>query len=99
MPHTGDERRELEITDNWPAYVQLKVFGYDDYFYGDVDSDGLLDRLLPNPAAPNYVKMTTPTKPFIVWTLVVDDATSLTASPQLVVEQHIQSCAKSHVDV
>ena len=75
MTHTGDGTWELEIMDNWPAYVQLNVFGYDDYFYGDVDGDGVLDRLPPNSAAPNYVNMTAPPKPFIAWTLVIDDAT------------------------
>lgn len=45
---------------NWTAYIQLNVFGYDDYFYGDINGDGVLDRLPPNSTAPNYVDMTTP---------------------------------------
>ena len=75
MTHNSDGKWELEIMDNWPAYVQLNVFGYDDYFYGDTDGDGVLDRLPPNSAAPNYVNMTAPPKPYIAWTLIVDDAT------------------------
>ena len=65
MTHTCDGTWELEIMDNWPVYVQLNVFGYVDYFYGDVDGDGVLDRLPPNSAAPNYVNMTAPPKPYI----------------------------------
>lgn len=34
----------------WPTYVQLNVYGYDDYFYGDTDGDGIMDRLPPNSA-------------------------------------------------
>ena len=75
MTHNAEGKWELEIMDNWPAYVQLNVFGYDDYFYGDVDGDGVLDRLPPNSAAPNYVNMSAPPKPYLAWTLVVDDAT------------------------
>ncbi|KAF9053716.1 modular protein with glycoside hydrolase family 13 and glycosyltransferase family 5 domains [Hymenopellis radicata] len=48
---------ELEIMANWPTYVQLNVWGFDDYYYGDVDGDGVLDRLPPNTNAPNYVNM------------------------------------------
>ena len=83
MTHTPEGKWELEIMDNWPAYVQLNVFGYDDYFYGDTDGDGILDRLPPNSAAPNYVNMTAPPKPYLAWTLIVDDATlSWTLQPR-----------------
>ena len=75
MTHNEEGKWELEIMDNWPAYVQLNVFGYDDYFYGDTDGDGVLDRLPPNSAAPNYINMTAPPKPYLAWTLIVDDAT------------------------
>ena len=74
MTHNAEGKWELEIMDNWPAYLQLNVFGYDDYFYGDTDGDGILDRLPPNSAAPNYVNMTAPPKPYLAWTLIVDDA-------------------------
>ena len=75
MTQNAEGKWELEIMDNWPAYLQLNVFGYDDYFYGDTDGDGILDRLPPNSAAPNYVNMTAPPKPYLAWTLIVDDAT------------------------
>lgn len=71
---------------SWPSYVQLNVFGFDDYFYGDSDGDGVLDRLPPNalcrfslrlglanPQAPNYLNMSLPPSPFLAWTLHVND--------------------------
>ncbi|KII88464.1 glycosyltransferase family 5 protein [Plicaturopsis crispa FD-325 SS-3] len=74
MEHTGDSRWELEIMANWPTYVQLNVWGYDDYYYGDSDGDQVLDRLPPNTNAPNYLNMSAPPHPHLAWTLVVDDA-------------------------
>ncbi|KAF8522241.1 glycoside hydrolase family 13 and glycosyltransferase family 5 protein [Hysterangium stoloniferum] len=75
MQHTGDGKWELEIMASWPTYVQLNVFGFDDYFYGDTDGDGVLERLPPNSAAPNYVNMSAPPHPHLAWALVVDDST------------------------
>ncbi len=48
MKQSGDGQWELEIMSTWPSVVQLNVFGYDDFYYGDVDGDGVLDRLPPN---------------------------------------------------
>jgi alpha-1,3-glucan synthase len=73
MTHTSHGKWELEIMSTWPTYVQLNVFGYDDYYYGDVDGDGVLDRLPPNTAAPNYLNISAPPHPHLAWTLVVDD--------------------------
>ena len=68
-----DDRWELEVMATWPTYMQLNVFAFDDYFYGDTDGDGVLDRLPPNSAAPNYVNISAPPHPFISWNLVVDE--------------------------
>ncbi|PCH38049.1 glycosyltransferase family 5 protein [Wolfiporia cocos MD-104 SS10] len=65
---------ELEIMDTWPSYVQINVFGFDNYFYGDVDGDGVMDRLPPNTLSPNYLNMSAPPKPHLAWNLVIDDA-------------------------
>ncbi|EJD02308.1 modular protein with glycoside hydrolase family 13 and glycosyltransferase family 5 domains [Fomitiporia mediterranea MF3/22] len=73
MEQTGDNTWELEIMTSWPAFVQLNVYGFDDYFYGDTDGDGILDRLPPNSVAANYVNMSAPPKPHLAWKLVVDD--------------------------
>jgi alpha-1,3-glucan synthase len=75
MAHVSDNRWELPIMADWPTYIQLNVFGYDDYYYGDVDGDGVLDRLPPNTNAPNYVNMSAPPHPRLAWTLIVDDST------------------------
>ncbi|EIM79631.1 uncharacterized protein STEHIDRAFT_143093 [Stereum hirsutum FP-91666 SS1] len=64
---------ELEIMATWPTYIQLNVYAYDSYYYGDVDRDGVPDRLPPNTAASNYLNMSAPPKPHLAWDLVVDD--------------------------
>jgi alpha-1,3-glucan synthase len=74
MTQTGDSQWELEIMSTWPTFVQLNVFGYDNFYYGDVDNDGVLDRLPPNTDAPVYCNLSAPPKPHISWTLVVNDA-------------------------
>jgi alpha-1,3-glucan synthase len=66
---------ELEIMATWPTYIQLNVWGFDDYFYGDYDGDGVLDRLPPNSVAPSYLNMSAPPPPHLAWTLIVDDST------------------------
>ncbi|THG99779.1 hypothetical protein EW026_g2645 [Hermanssonia centrifuga] len=75
MDHNDEGKWELEIMATWPTYVQLNVWGYDDYYYGDVDNDGILDRLPPNTAAPNYLNMSAPPHPHLAWALLVDDST------------------------
>ncbi|KAG8962311.1 Cell wall alpha-1,3-glucan synthase ags1 [Tulasnella sp. 419] len=73
MQHRDDGKWELEIMAAWPSYVQLNVYGYDDYFYGDFDGDGRMDRLPPNSVTPNYLNMSAPPWPYLSWSLVVDD--------------------------
>ena len=65
---------ELDIMAGWPSSIQLNVYDFDDYFYGDTDGDGVLDRLPPNSLAINLVNMTAPPKPHLSWTLIVDDS-------------------------
>lgn len=48
MERGDDGKWELEIMATWPMYVQLNVWGYDDYYYGDTDGDGIMDRLPPD---------------------------------------------------
>lgn len=47
MTQNDDGLWELEIMATWPTYVQLNVFGFDNYYYGDTDGDGIMDRLPP----------------------------------------------------
>jgi alpha-1,3-glucan synthase len=74
MTQNSQGEWEVEIMATWPTFVQINVFGFDDFYYGDVDGDGVLDRLPPNTAAPNYVNMSAPPHPHLAWTLVVNDA-------------------------
>jgi len=75
MELNSDGQWEIEIMAAWPSYVQVNVWGYDDYFYGDTDGDGVLDRLPPNSVAPNYLNMSAPPRPHLAWNLLIDDAT------------------------
>jgi alpha-1,3-glucan synthase len=75
MELNQDGKWELEIMAAWPTFVQVNVWGYDDYFYGDTDGDGVLDRLPPNSVAANYLNMSAPPKPHLAWSLLIDDAT------------------------
>ncbi|KAF8843644.1 glycoside hydrolase family 13/glycosyltransferase family 5 protein [Paxillus ammoniavirescens] len=75
MTQSGDGIWELEIMASWPTFVQLNVFGYDDYYYGDVDGDGVMDRLPPNSIAANYLNMSAPPYPALAWALTIDDRT------------------------
>ncbi|KAJ3771934.1 hypothetical protein FB446DRAFT_801885 [Lentinula raphanica] len=42
----------------WPTCCWVNVWGQDSYFYSDTDGDGVLDRLTPNSAAPDYLDIT-----------------------------------------
>ncbi|KAG6856082.1 hypothetical protein H0H87_007521 [Tephrocybe sp. NHM501043] len=66
---------ELEISASWPTYVQLNVWSFDHYYYGDADGDGVLDRLPPNTMAANFLNMSAPPSPYLAWSLLVDDST------------------------
>lgn len=63
MQHNDDGKWELEIMAQWPSYVQVNIFGYDDYFYGDMDGDGVIERLPPNSVVANYLNMSAPPQP------------------------------------
>ena len=75
LTQNSDGKWELDIMDGWPSSIQLNVYDFDDYFYGDTDGDGVLDRLPPNSLAANYVNMSAPPKPHLSWALIVDDTT------------------------
>lgn len=75
MQLNKDGKWELELMTTWPSYVELNVWAYDDYFYGDIDGDGVLDRLPPISAAPNFINLSAPPAPHLAWSLIVDDKT------------------------
>ena len=66
---------QLPLMSFWPSSVQLSVYGYDDFFLGDTDGDGVLDRLPPNSLSSNFLNMTAPPKHALGWTLLVNDHT------------------------
>ncbi|ODN77465.1 hypothetical protein L202_04642 [Cryptococcus amylolentus CBS 6039] len=72
---TGNGTWEFDMSAAWPAYIQLNIWAYDDYFYGDVDSDGIIDRFPPNSQTANYLNMSIPPSPHLAWNIKVDDAT------------------------
>ena len=59
---TSDGKWELDIIDGWPSSIQLNVFVFDNYFYEDTDSDGILNQLPPNSLAVNFINMSAPPK-------------------------------------
>ncbi|KAG6819041.1 hypothetical protein H0H93_016019, partial [Arthromyces matolae] len=65
---------ELEISSSWPSQVQLNVWAFDDYYYGDVDGDGVLDRLPPDTMASNFLTLPTPPRSHLTWLLLVNDS-------------------------
>ncbi|KAF7323001.1 Modular protein with glycoside hydrolase family 13 and glycosyltransferase family 5 domains [Mycena chlorophos] len=73
MTQNSDGLWELEIMASWPTYVEVNVWGYDDYYYGDTDGDGIMDRLPPNSDAPNYLNMSAPPSPHLAWALLIND--------------------------
>ena len=65
MRQNLDGKWKLDIMASWPTYVQLSVWGFDNYYYGDVDGDGVLDRLPPNTLAENYLNISAPPSPHL----------------------------------
>ncbi|WVQ79175.1 hypothetical protein IAT38_001271 [Cryptococcus sp. DSM 104549] len=66
---------EMPMSSAWPSYIQLNVWAFDDYYYGDVDADGILDRFPPNSQTPSYLNMSIPPSPYLSWNILVDDHT------------------------
>ncbi|WVW86411.1 hypothetical protein I302_108457 [Kwoniella bestiolae CBS 10118] len=71
----SDHTWRMPIMAAWPSYIQLNVWAYDDYFYGDVDGDGIIDRFPPNSQTANYLNMSVPPAPHLAWNLYVNDKT------------------------
>lgn len=61
MTARGDGEWEMHFMDEWPSSIQLNVWGVNPdgqpdrtYVLGDVDHDGVADRLAPAAQSPNY---------------------------------------------
>lgn len=67
----------------WPASVQANIWGINPdgqsdstFLYGDIDNDGVLDRLAPSSLSENVFNMTSgPDWPYLSYKLVINDAT------------------------
>ncbi|RXK40574.1 alpha-1,3-glucan synthase [Tremella mesenterica] len=72
---TSSANWEMPLSAAWPSYIQLNVYSYDDFFYGDADGDGIIDRFPPNALTPNYLNMSMPPAPHLAWNILVNDQT------------------------
>lgn len=65
----------------WPAQVQVNIWGINPdgksdatFIYGDIDGDGILDRLAPSSLSTNVLNMTdAPAWPYLSYKIVLDD--------------------------
>ncbi|KAH8900941.1 alpha-1,3-glucan synthase [Thozetella sp. PMI_491] len=80
---SADGQWEWHYMDEWPGKVQLNVWGMNPdgrpdqtYVLGDVDGDGILDRLPPSALVSTSINVTTgPAWPYLAYKIVVQDST------------------------
>lgn len=73
----------LHYMHEWPAEIQLNIWGINPdnqpdvgFIYGDIDRDGIIDRLPPSSLARNVINITEPPPmPALSYKLVFNDAT------------------------
>ncbi|KAK4185416.1 hypothetical protein QBC35DRAFT_465599 [Podospora australis] len=73
---------ELHYMYEWPAEFQLNIWGINPdnqpdvgFIYGDIDNDGIVDRLPPSSLARNVINITQPPPlPYLSYKLVYNDA-------------------------
>ena len=87
----ADGRWEVHLMDEWPTQFQLNVWGMNPdgkpdagFVYGDVEGDGVLDRMPPSSLALNVLNASEPPPlPALAYKLIFDDATlSFIKEPQ-----------------
>lgn len=71
----ADHNWYIPMSSAWPSYFQLNVWAFDDYFYGDADGDGIIDRLPPNALQANYLNVSIPPAPHLSWNILVNEFT------------------------
>ncbi|KAK1758077.1 alpha-1,3-glucan synthase [Echria macrotheca] len=80
---SSDGTWEAHLMDEWPTQFQLNVWGMNPdgkpdagFVYGDVDGDGVVDRMPPSSLALNVLNATAPPPvPALSYKLVFNDAT------------------------
>ncbi|KAL1410802.1 hypothetical protein Q8F55_001744 [Vanrija albida] len=70
----GDGVWSMPVASTWPNLFHINIWKFDDYYYGDADNDGVLDRYPPNSLTPNYLNMTFPPRPYLAWQVIINDA-------------------------
>jgi alpha-1,3-glucan synthase len=78
-----DGKWKLHIMTEWPSVAQVNVWGMNPggkpdagFVFGDVDDDGVLDRLPPDSLAKNVLNMSAlPPRPYLAYRIEIDDAT------------------------
>lgn len=81
--HFAESMWQWHYMDEWPATVQLSVWGMNpdkqpdqSFVFGDIDADGVLDRLPPSSLVESNINITTaPAKPHLAYRMVVQDST------------------------
>ncbi|KAL8283489.1 hypothetical protein RQP46_005592 [Phenoliferia psychrophenolica] len=65
----------INIMMTWPTYFHvMPISGLKNLFYGDVDNDGILDRLQPTSQSYNYMNVSEPTGGHLGYQLIIDEA-------------------------
>lgn len=91
MSQTSDGIWQMHLMDEWPTQFQLNVWGMNpdgkpdaSWVYGDVDFDGVLNRMPPSSLALNVLNATDPPPlPYLSYQLLFNDATLMfTKKPQ-----------------
>ncbi|KAK3331221.1 putative cell wall alpha-1, 3-glucan synthase [Apodospora peruviana] len=83
MSLTADGEWEVHLMDEWPTNFQLNIWGINPdskpdagFVYGDVDGDGILDRMPPSSLALNVLNASEPPPlPALSYKLIFNDAT------------------------
>ncbi|KKY35779.1 putative glycosyltransferase family 5 protein [Diaporthe ampelina] len=67
MSVKGEGDWEMHLMDEWPSQIQLNVWGINSdgqpdhtYILGDVDNDGIADRIAPTALTPNFFNISSP---------------------------------------
>ncbi|KAF4539253.1 Alpha-glucan synthase [Lasiodiplodia theobromae] len=87
---TGGGGYHFDLATEWPAKIQFNIWGMNpdgkpdqSFIYGDIDGDGVLDRLPPSSLTSNTVNISSlPSSPYTAYRLAVSyDGKSLTLQP------------------
>ncbi|KAG9187849.1 alpha-1,3-glucan synthase [Alternaria panax] len=78
-----DGKWKLHIMTEWPSVAQVNVWGMNPggkpdtgFVFGDVNKDGIMDRMPPDSLAKNVLNMSTlPPRPYLAYRVEIDDTT------------------------